>query len=379
MKSQKLENFQAGHYEKINDYQYFVPNKINKNWTTQDPEILFLVEKASSSIGKLNSFSELVPDLDLFLQLHLTNEAVKSSRIEGTKTNIDEALMSYEDISPEKRDDWLEVQNYIKAINYALQRLNELPLSSRLLKETHKILLSGVRGKHRNPGQFRRSQNWIGGTSPRNAIYVPPLHTYIDELMSDLEQFIHNDKILLSHLIKIAMIHYQFETIHPFLDGNGRLGRLLITLYLIDKKVIEKPILSISVFFEKNRAEYYEKLNNVRVKNDLLGWIKFFLSGIEYSANFTAERLKKMLNLKRHTEELIQKNLGRKASNGLMLLNYLLKHPVIKIKDVANLLNITYNPANQLVNELEKLGILKRVRQNKKTNVFIFSQYLELF
>ena len=197
--------------------------------------------------------------------------------------------------------------------------------------------------------------------------------------MSDLEQFIHNDKILLPHLIKIAMIHYQFETIHPFLDGNGRLGRLLIALYLIDKKVIEKPILSISVFFEKNRAEYYEKLNNVRVKNDLLGWIKFFLSGIEYSANFTAETLKKMLNLKRHTEEIIQKNLGRKASNGLMLLNYLFKHPVIKIKDVANLLNITYNPANQLVNEFEKLGILKRVKQNKKTNVFIFSQYLELF
>ncbi len=379
MKSQKLENFQAGHYEKINDYQYFVPNKINKNWTTQYPEILFLVEKASASIGKLNSFSELVPDLDLFLQLHLTNEAVKSSKIEGTKTNIDEALMNYEDISPEKRDDWLEVQNYINAINYALQRLHELPLSSRLLKETHKILLSGVRGKHKNPGEFRSSQNWIGGTSPRNAVYVPPLHTYIDDLMSDLEQFIHNNKILLPHLIKIAMIHYQFETIHPFLDGNGRLGRLLITLYLIYKKVIEKPILSISVFFEKNRKEYYENLNNVRLKNDFISWVKFFLEGIDYSANFTADTLKKMLVLKQHTEELIQKSLGRKASNGLILLNYLFKHPVIKVKDVAELLNFTYNPAHMLVNGLVRLGVLKKVKQNKKTNIFIFSQYLELF
>ncbi len=374
-----LENFFAGRNETINDYKYFVPNPINRNWQWHDPEINTLIEKASINLGKLNSFSLLVPDLDLFLQLHLTSEAVYSSRIEGTRTEIDEALLPVEDIDPERRDDWQEVQNYIKAMNYAIKRLETLPLSTRLIKETHAILLTGVRGKHRNPGEFRRSQNWIGGTSPMNAVYVPPLHTYINELMSDLENFIHNDQIFVPDLVKIAIIHYQFETIHPFLDGNGRIGRLLITLYLVYKQILDKPLLALSIFFEKNRMRYYNLLNRVRTENDIISWIKFFLEGIAFSADYTASTLQGMLRLKKDLEAKIRANAGRKAANALRLLEHLFVNPVVKTSDVQQLLAITYNTANELLREFVEMQILAKKQLNRKQRAFVFNRYLELF
>ena len=230
-----IEAFKAGRTEKGASYSYFVPELVNRQWEWKDPQLSTLLEKASISIGELNSFARLVPNIELFIQLHVTKEAVISSRIEGTQTNIDEALMPEEEISPEKRNDWLEVRNYSEAMKEAIKELEQIPLSSRLLCKTHERLLAGVRGEHKMPGEFRRSQNWIGGASPTDAVFVPPAHSYINELMGDLENFLHNENIHVPALVRIGIAHYQFETIHPFLDGNGRIGRLLITLYLVSQ------------------------------------------------------------------------------------------------------------------------------------------------
>lgn len=268
-----IERFEAGHHEPINGYKYFVPTPINKEWTWETPIVNRLLERASLKLGELNSFSKLVPNINLFLQLHITKEAVVSSKIEGTQTRMDEALLPVEEINPERRDDWKEVNNYIKAITYATEELTSLPISSRLIRSTHKLLLDSVRGQHKQPGEFRRSQNWIGGSSPADAKYIPPLHTLVDDLMGDLEKFLNNDEISTPALIRIAIAHYQFESIHPFLDGNGRIGRLLITLYFVKEGILDMPILYLSSYFERNKSLYYENIDNIRTKNDLLQWV----------------------------------------------------------------------------------------------------------
>ncbi len=241
-----INTFHAGSYEQEYEYKTFLPTAINKEWQV-DPQTLTLLEEATLLLGELNAYSQLIPDVDFFIRMHITKEATTSSRIEGTQTNFDEALVNESDVDPEKRLDWQEVQNYIKATNYAIQQLPTLPLSNRLIKETHAVLLQGVRGKHKFPGDFRTSQNWIG-INLKHATFIPPHHDHVPDLMSDLEQFMHNEAIHVPHLIKIAIIHYQFETIHPFLDGNGRLGRLLIVLYLVSFGLLHKPALYSLIF-----------------------------------------------------------------------------------------------------------------------------------
>lgn len=218
----KLEDYNAGNYIKIDDYKSFIPSKINEDWIWNDSSLNKLLADANLQLGKLNGFAQQIPNIDIYIKMHVKVEANKSSKIEGTKTTIDEDLLDMLDVDPEKRDDWQEVQNYVKALDYGIERINDLPICTRLIKEVHGILMHGVRGKHKNPGEYRTSQNWIGGTRPDSAVYVPPIPSEVGNCLSDMEKFINNEEINTPDLIKIAMVHYQFESIHPFLDGNRK-------------------------------------------------------------------------------------------------------------------------------------------------------------
>ena len=375
-----LEEYKSGNIIKAKSgYKYFLPTKINHAWILNDQKIIQLLEKAAIKLGELNSFSKLVPNIDLFIQLNINKEAVISSRIEGTKTEIDESFLDESDILPERKDDWKEVTNYTKAINQAIASLEKLPISSRLIKETHKILLNSVRGQEKCLGEFLISQNWIGGSSPADALFVPPSSEYIEDLMSDLEKFIHNNEIAVPELIKIAIAHYQFETIHPFLDGNGRIGRLLITLFLVDKKILTKPLLYLSAYFEENKSLYYDNLTFVRTKNDMKQWLQYFLVGIEKIATRSTENLSKVLELKKTLELIINKNFGKKSQNATILLLHLFEKPSLYVKEVQAITKLTYKAANYLVDDFVKAEILEEITGQSRNRVFIFRQYINLF
>lgn len=375
-----LEKYKAGQHEQSpTGYTYFIPNKINDKWTWNNQEINSLLEKAAIKLGELNSFARLVPNIDLFIQLHVTKEAVVSSRIEGTQTRIDEALLREDEISPERKDDWKEVHNYITAIGKAIKELETLPISSRLICNTHDTLLQSVRGEHKQPGAFRNSQNWIGGTGPADAVFVPPHHQYVSELMGDLENFIHNDSNNVPALVRIAIAHYQFETIHPFLDGNGRIGRLLITLFLVDQKILTKPLLYLSTYFEKNKGLYYDNLTFVRTKNDMTQWLKYFLVGIAETAQEAAETLSSVLKLKSKLEGRINESFGRRSNSAMVLLNYLFKRPIVHVRDVQKVTKLSYKASNDLVNDFIEANMLKEMTGQSRNRLFTLDPYLKLF
>ncbi|SDZ76056.1 Fic family protein [Psychroflexus halocasei] len=373
-----MQNFTSGLYISQDYYKSFQPNIINKEWLLNDMKLLSLLSKADRQLGRLDMYSEHIPDVDLFISMHVLKEATQSSKIEGTQTNIEEALLDKDDVTSEKKDDWEEVQNYISAMSKAIELLQEIPFSSRLIKETHKVLLQGVRGEHKQPGEFRKSQNWIGGASINDATFIPPEHTSINELMSDLEKFTHNQKFFFPDLLKIGVIHYQFETIHPFLDGNGRVGRLLITLYLVDKEILKKPILYLSDFFEKNKDLYYENLTRVRTQNDMKQWLKFFLVGIIETAKKGVETFDEILKLKQNSEFNIQ-TLGSRANNAQKILQYLLTRPVIDAKKVEEVAQVSNRTAYNLISDLEELGILEEITGSKRGKLYVFKKYLNLF
>jgi Fic family protein len=373
-----FENYVSGKYKEQYKYKSFEPTKINQNWSWKDPQINVLLEEAVRKLGEFNAFSLIVPDVDLFIKMHILKEANTSSRIEGTRTEIDEALMQPKDINPEKRDDWQEVQNYVKAMNSAIEQLDNLPLSNRLLKNTHKILLENSRGKHKLPGEFRKSQNWIGGSNLTDAVFVPPHNNDIAELMSDLEFFLQNEELNVPHLIKIAISHYQFETIHPFLDGSGRIGRLLITLYLVNFNLLAKPSLYLSDYFETYRTSYFDALSRVRESNDIIHWVKFFLNAVIHTSEKGKKTFEKILKLRQETDDFIIKS-GRAAKNIKLIINHFYKKPVLSVKEISIELQLSERTIRNLVTELINRKIIEESTGNKRNRIFVFERYLDLF
>ncbi|MDR0770889.1 MAG: Fic family protein [Burkholderiales bacterium] len=374
----KFETFKPGRWQQRLQYKSFEPVPVNHDWQWEDPQINVLLESANRALGELNAFSLIVPDVDLFIEMHVVKEAQTSSRIEGTNTGIDEVLLPEEQIKPERRDDWREVRNYIDAVNYAIAELRNLPLSNRLLRQAHAILLRGVRGEHKLPGEFRTSQNWIGGSSLADAAFIPPHHENVPELMGDLEKFWHNTSATVPHLIRLAISHYQFETVHPFLDGNGRIGRLLIPLYLVSNGLLAKPSLYLSDFFERNRGSYYDALTRVRLSGDLIHWVRFFLQGVAETSAKGRDTFGKILGLRTDVEQRIL-TLGKRAPNAHTALNILYRSPVLAAADLGRQIGVSVPTAHALVKDLIRLEILTEITGQGRDRLYAFDAYLDMF
>lgn len=358
-------------------YKSFFPKRLPPDPPLAlDEEMVQLLAKANHSIGVLEGISKLVPDVDLFVSMYVRKEALLTSQIEGTQATLDDILDP--NIEENINQNVEDVVNYIKASRHAALRLSELPICNRLLQETHSILLDGVRGDEKNPGEFRRSQNWIGpaGSTLKNARFVPPNPEDMIEAMSDLEKFINEDDEM-DTLIKISLIHYQFETIHPFLDGNGRIGRLLISLFLIERKLLSHETIYISFFFKRNRIEYYDRLTEVRTKGNYEQWVKFFLLAITESAQDAISTIEELLKLHDQNIEMVR-NTGKASKTMIKVFNYLEKSPIIDIKKTSKALGISFNAASNAIHSLVALGILQQTENIRRNRVFAYEGYLRI-
>lgn len=360
------------------EYRSFVPTPINRPYQWADARIPVLLEEATQLVGELNAYSTLVPDVDFFIQMHVRNEAVKSSRIEGTRTNMEEAVLPESEVDPEKRDDWSEVQNYIRALNHSIAQLETLPVSMRLLYGAHAILLDGVRGESKQPGEVRSSQNWIGGSSINSATFVPPHPDDVRPALGDLELFWHNRELQIPHLLRIAISHYQFETIHPFNDGNGRIGRMLMTLQLMDYGMLKKPTLYLSDFFERNKGAYYDALTLVREQHNLDQWLLFFLAAVIETARKSQKTFERIIELRSDYERRVL-DLGRRAKPAHKLIVSLFSEPAVTVSGAGALLGTTFASANLLVGSLVDLGILREVTGFSRNRVFVLHEYVDIF
>lgn len=358
-------------------YQSFVPSPLPPKPPIElTEEMLGLLIKANSRIAVLESIATRIPNVELFVSMYVRKEALMSSQIEGTQATLEDVLDPM--IEANTNRNIADVVNYIKATEFAIKRLHDLPLCNRLIKETHAVLMSGVRGQEKNPGEFRYSQNWIGGqgSTLKNARYIPPSPEDMTEAMSDLEKYINADEDT-DALIRAALIHYQFETIHPFLDGNGRVGRLLITLFLMEKKVLSTPALYISYFLKKNRVEYYDRMTEVRVKGNYEQWVKFFLLALIESAEDATATIDELTVLHDKNVETIS-GMGRAAKNVQLVFDYLEANPIIEIKKTAAALGITFNTVSGAVRRLTDAGILVQTTNSSRNRTFAYERYLDI-
>ncbi len=373
----KIEDFKAGNSKKCYEYSCFIPSSVNHEWTWESQDLTVSLEKAVKALASLDACSQFVPDIGLFIRMHIVHEASASSRIEGTRTEMEEAILLETSIAEERRNDWREVNNYVNAMASSIDALKTLPLSMRLLRDAHRQLLTGVRGAHKAPGEIRTSQNWIGGHSISTARYIPPAAEFVQDLLGDLEKFWHNEDIKVSHLVRCAISHYQFESIHPFLDGNGRIGRLLIPLYLICERELSSPSLYISDYFERNRDSYYDALSRVRTDNDLIGWVLFFLEAIKETAQTGCDKFKRIFALRDEMDEY-----SHKCSNTALVQKFfksLYSIPRMTINQVSESIGCSYLTANRMVKKLEKDGLLVPATDAKRDVIYDFRRYLEIF
>lgn len=373
----KIEEYKAGKLVPCYQYSCFVPTFVNHAWSWDSQNLTMLHERAVKALAGLDACAQFVPDIDLFIRMHVVREASASSRIEGTQTEMEEAILPEEAIVEERRNDWREVNNYVEAMNVAIDELKKLPLSIRLLRGAHERLLSGVRGEAKHPGEIRRSQNWIGGNSIVTARYVPPSTEYLPDLLGDLEKFWHNDEIQVPNLIRCAISHYQFESIHPFLDGNGRVGRLLIPFYLISKGELSCPSLYVSSHLEHHREAYYEALSRVRTDDDMMGWVMFFLEAVAETAQTGCCKFKQIFALRDEMAACSHKIPNTALAQ--QLFKYLYSVPRVTINQVAEALDCGYQNANRLFKPLVKEGILVPSSDAKRNTVYDFKRYLDIF
>ena len=358
-------------------YKSFVPTPLPPKPSIELTEdMINLLIKANSQLAVLESIATRIPNVELFISMYVRKEALMSSQIEGTQATLEDVLDPM--IEANTNRNVADVVNYIKATEFAIKRLHELPLCNRLIKETHAVLMEGVRGQEKSPGEFRRSQNWIGGqgSTLKNARYIPPSPDDMIEAMSDLEKYINADDEL-DALIRAALIHYQFETIHPFLDGNGRVGRLLITLFLMEKKVLSTPALYISYFLKKNRVEYYDRMTEVRAKGNYEQWVTFFLRALLESAEDATATIDELIALHDKNAAVIS-GMGRAAKNAMLVFEYLEANPIIEIRKTAEALSITFNTASSAVKRLADAGILVQTTNASRNRTFAYEDYLSI-
>ncbi len=373
----------AGQYVKqIEGYRAFIPNPLPPMpEIIMDQEMWNFLSQADRALGRLDGATDALPNPDLFVFMYVRKEAVLSSQIEGTQASLIDVLeFESQALEPDNPQEVAEVVNYISAINYGLERLKELPVSLRLIREIHQELMKGVRGAERNPGEFRRSQNWIGagGCSLAEASYVPPPPHEMLQSLDNLEKFLHNPQPMPT-LIKVGLAHAQFETIHPFLDGNGRTGRLLITFLLCEQNILQRPLLYISYYFKKYRTEYYDRLQAVRDSGNWEGWLKFFLRGVYEVAEEAAATARKIVNLKEEHRQLVLNSMGRRSGNAIALLESLYFRPIFTVEHAEAITNLSYPNANTLIKDLSDIGLLQEITGQKRNRAFSYAPYLAVF
>lgn len=374
-------NNRAGHFRTNLSgkmaYQSFVPSALPPDPPIEiSGDMLNCLLKVNARLATLDGIASRIPNVSLFISMYVRKEALMSSQIEGTQATLEDVLDP--DIESNTNRNVADVVNYIKATEFAIKRLKELPLCNRLIKETHAILMDGVRGQEKNPGEFRRSQNWIGGqgSTLKDARYIPPSPEDMNEAMSELEKYI-NEEDDLNVLIRAALIHYQFETIHPFLDGNGRIGRLLITLFLMENKVLSSPVLYISYFFKKNRTEYYDRMTEVRTKGNYEQWVYFFLSALLESAEDAIATIDALTAL-HDKNTVIVSGMGRAAKNAMLVFGYLEANPIIDISKTSDALGIAFNTVSSAVTRLCDAGILVPMTGAGRNRTFAYNEYLDI-
>lgn len=377
------DHISTGRYIKqLEGYSAFIPNPLSPPLSiTIDDEMQALLSKADRALGRLDGSIQALPNPDLFVFMYVRKEAVLSSQIEGTQASIGDLLeVEAKIFDPLKPNDVAEVLNYVAALNYGLDRLNELPFSLRLIREIHEQLMQGVRGHHLTPGEFRKSQNWIGptGATIGEASFVPPPPHELGGLLSDFEGYLHSDSYIPS-LLKIGIAHAQFETIHPFLDGNGRVGRLLITFLLCQQEILIKPVLYLSHYLKKHRQTYYDLLQGTRDNGDWESWLKFFLVGVSEVSNEATETARKIVAMREEHRSIIIDEFSRSAANALKALEQLYSHPIVSVNEVEQTLGITYQVANSLVERLVEQGLLVEITGQRRNRKYGYQQYIRLF